>query len=256
MKSSLIGNCSQCKTARERVVSYAQRDEPVLIVGEAGTGREDTAREIHELSNRKDGPFVTLSCPCIPESLARYELFGYPEETRSQKHVRNIGLLAEADSGTVYLDEIESLGARVQSGLLRCIKEHIIQDGDGKSASIDVRIIAGTTDDLAELTSRGKFNEDLFLCFSTYVISLPALREHPEDITLLWDCLSQMLPKPKRLSEKALQVLTAYHWPGNVKEFSHFIERMLDAKTSHPDLVDENDVTDSFEKRGITIQRP
>ncbi len=201
----------------------------VMITGESGTGKDLTARAVHELSSRKSHPFVAINCPTVPEQILESELFGYKKGAFTHATRDRTGLFQEAGGGSIFLDEIGEVSPAIQTKLLRVIQEKEIKPlGDTRTVQVDVRIIASTNRDLAQRMQQGAFREDLFYRLNVLPIELPPLRERPEDIPLIAAHLVQKhctkLQRPeKTLSPELLQAITAYRWKGNVRELENAI---------------------------------
>ncbi|WP_454915103.1 sigma-54-dependent transcriptional regulator [Xanthobacter sediminis] len=216
-----------------RAAQVATFDVPVLIHGETGTGKELLARAIHYSSLRSDRPFFAVNCGAIPDELLESELFGHKKGSFTGAHVTRIGLLDQADGGTILLDEIGDISPAFQVKLLRFLQEGEIRPvGANESKRVNVRVLAATHRDLHGEVGRGRFREDLYYRLSAMVLTLPALRERRGDLPVLaqsiLDALSaQHGKKVKGFSEEALGCMKAYEWPGNVRELQNEITRML-----------------------------
>mgnify|MGYP000864746316 CR=1 FL=1 len=208
----------------------AESDASVMILGESGTGKELFANAIQQLSNRKDGPFIKVNCGALPESLLESELFGHEKGAFTGAIKRRIGRFEAADKGTIFLDEIADITPAMQVKLLRVLQNGELQRVGGESLiKVDVRIIAATNKDLAKEVKEGKFREDLYYRLRVFPISLPALRERPEDIPLLTQhFINRFSARTGRLingiERGALNLMMAYPWPGNVRELENAIE--------------------------------
>ena len=208
-------------------------DVTVLITGESGVGKEVLARYIHEHSSRREAPFVAINCGAIPENLLESEFFGYVGGafTGALKHGKK-GLFETANGGTLFLDEIGDLPLNLQVKLLRALDVgEITRVGDNCSTPVDVRIIAATNKDLANMVRENKFREDFYYRLHVIHFQLPPLRERPEDIRplsmyFLKEC-NRRYGQNKRLSFAVQKVLETYHWPGNIRQLKHMIERMV-----------------------------
>ncbi len=208
----------------------ADSDASVLILGESGTGKELIARAIHFNSARKDKPFVVINCPSIPANLLESELFGHVKGAFTGAIKDRMGKFEQANSGTIFLDEIGDLHEDLQAKLLRVLQEQEFERiGSDKPINVDVRVIAATNQDLRQLMKEKKFREDLFYRLSVVPIQIPPLRERKEDIPFLVDFFLQKYRRGKdfSLSPKALQALMHYNWPGNVRELENLVERMV-----------------------------
>jgi len=208
-------------------------DYPVLITGESGTGKEMVAHAVHELSSRSRKPFVIINCGAIPENLLESELFGHEKGAFTGAVARKIGKFEQADSGTIFLDEIGELPLPLQVKILRCLQEHTIERvGGNKTLVLDVRIIAATNIDLKEAISKGLFREDLYFRLNVLPIRLPPLRERPEDIIMLAHYFLKNEAKELNrghvsFSSDAIAALSSYSWSGNVRELQNSIRRAL-----------------------------
>lgn len=218
----------------ETAKRVAKSDATVFLQGESGTGKELFAKAIHFESNRSAGPFVPINCAAIPETLLESELFGYEQGafTGALKSGKP-GLFELAQGGTLFLDEIGDLPLHLQAKLLRVLEERRVRRlGANKMLSIDVRIIAATNRNLADMTSKGLFREDLYYRLHVIPILLPPLRERKMDIPILAQFFMQKICRMTklsaiRLSASAIGALQAYHWPGNVRELQNVLERAV-----------------------------
>ncbi len=217
----------------------------VLIQGESGTGKELIARTIHHNSDRAQGPFVTVDCGALPETLLESELFGHERGAFTGATALKRGLLEVGRSGTCFLDEIGDMSPAVQARLLRVLQEHEIKRvGGTESIKVDVRVIAATNKDLEALVKAHKFREDLFYRLSVVTLKLPPLRERVSDIPLLAEFFLHKYStvsgkKVERIAPETLALLTAYPWPGNVRELEHAIERAV-ILTQNPTLLPQD----------------
>jgi len=206
----------------------------VLVTGESGTGKELIARAIHYHSPRGNGPFVAVNLSAVPETLIEAELFGYKRGAFTDARNDKTGLFAEADGGTIFLDEIGELAAGLQAKLLRVLQEREIRPlGATKEQSIDVRVVAATNRNLEDLMREGSFREDLYYRLNVIQIALPPLRARPDDIIALAEHFLHKLtvraeqPRILRLSAEAQRALLSFPWPGNVRELENVIERCV-----------------------------
>jgi two-component system response regulator HydG len=208
----------------------APTDSTVLVLGESGTGKELVARYIHELSERSEGPFVSINCGALPETLLESELFGHVKGSFTGAVRDKEGLFTAAGGGTFFLDEIAEMSPSTQVKLLRVLQEReVLPVGGTEPIPVDVRVIAATNRDLDEEMRNGRFRSDLYYRLNVIALHLPPLRERPEDIPLLVEgCLERLAAErgqpPRRLSPPALEVLLAYDWPGNVRELENVLE--------------------------------
>jgi len=208
----------------------AESDSTVLIQGETGTGKELLAHAIHELSPRKGKPFVAINCGALPDTLLESELFGYKAGAFTNAAKDKPGHFAVAEGGTILLDEIGDLSAEFQVRLLRVLQEKTFQPlGATRPVKANVRVVAATNKDLADLVKRGKYRQDLFYRINVICLDLPPLRERKEDIPLLVDHFIRRLKRlhgrpVTGISQEALSILMSYDYPGNIRELKNIIE--------------------------------
>ncbi|MCU0663094.1 MAG: sigma-54 dependent transcriptional regulator, partial [Myxococcota bacterium] len=225
---------SRAMDAVFRLISkVAEYRSTVLITGESGTGKELVAQAIHRASPWRDGPFVAVNCGAIPETLIESELFGHKRGAFTDAHADKPGLFAEAEGGTLLLDEIGELPLSLQVKLLRTLQEGTVRRlGDTKDMHIAVRIVAATVRNLEVEVRAGRFREDLFYRLNVLPVHLPSLRDRPEDIPLLTHhfierCNARLGTKIQGLTHQAEKLLISYAWPGNVRELENTIERAM-----------------------------
>ncbi|HOX03715.1 MAG TPA: sigma-54 dependent transcriptional regulator [Candidatus Paceibacterota bacterium] len=221
--------------AMQRVFRHVQRvadsEATILILGESGTGKELVARALHWQSRRQAAPFVVVDCSAMPEPLLESELFGHRKGAFTGAIHDKKGLFLEADGGTVFLDEVASMSATLQSRLLRVLQEHEIRRvGDNISVPVNVRVVAATNEPLERKVQAGTFREDLYYRLNVIALPLPPLRERREDIPLLVRHFfrSRIRPgqgEPFCVSRRVMAALLAYDWPGNVRELENALER-------------------------------
>ncbi len=217
----------------ERLIArVAPTDSTVLITGESGTGKGVTARRIHELSTRCDGPFLPVNCGAIPENLIESELFGHIKGSFTGADRTRKGLFLQADRGTIFLDEIGELPLALQTKLLHVMEAREVRPvGSEQSRKIDVRIIAATNRDLQAMVAQGRFREDLFFRVSVFQVPMPALRERRDDIAgLIRYVLDQRAvasgSQPElTIDPEAEDLLTSFDWPGNVRQIENVLHR-------------------------------
>ena len=229
----LIGSTDAMKDVFESIRRVARTAATVVIRGESGTGKELVARAIHDLSQRRSRPFVSVNCAALPEGLMEAELFGYERGAFTGATDTKEGRIELAQRGSLFLDEIATLTPALQSKLLRVLEEHaLVRLGGKKSIRVDFRLISATNEDLEEMTRAGRFREDLYYRIHVVPIFLPPLRERVEDIPLLVDyfvkvyCAANHVP-PKRVADEVLQALKRYPWPGNIRELENTVQRMV-----------------------------
>jgi transcriptional regulator with PAS, ATPase and Fis domain len=225
----LIGSTSVMQTLRERVERVAVTDFTVLVEGESGTGKELVARQVHELSRRRNGPFVAVNCAAVVETLLEAELFGIEERTATGVRGRR-GKFEHADGGTLFLDEVSDLSLSAQAKLLRVIQDLAVERVGGQGARrVNTRIIAATNRPLAELTVRGLFRTDLYYRLSGVEIHVPPLRSRRDDIPELARYFLDRHRQARELalSPQAEEALNLHSWPGNVRELERLMERAV-----------------------------
>ncbi len=212
--------------------TVAPTDSTILLSGESGTGKEVLARYIHELSGRSEGPFFSINCGALPESLLESELFGHVKGAFTGAVKDKEGLLVAARGGTFFLDEIGEMSPATQVRLLRALQEReVIPVGATEPVAVDVRIVAATNRDLEEEIRKGTFRSDLYYRLNVIALHLPPLRERKEDVPLLARHFLEKAAKagqraePVTLSEDAMEGLLSYDWPGNVRELENALER-------------------------------
>jgi transcriptional regulator with PAS, ATPase and Fis domain len=238
----MIGSSLAIKRVRERIERVAATDFTVLIEGASGTGKELVARQIHELSRRRKGPFVPVNCAAIVETLLEAELFGIEERTATGVRGRR-GKFEHAHDGTLFLDEVSDLSAAAQAKLLRAIQDLSIERvGGGGARRIDTRIIVATNRPLADLVEQGKFRVDLFYRLNGIDVQVPPLRERKDDILeLAAYFLDRCRPvRSLTLTAAVADALLAYDWPGNVRELERVMERAIALAAA--DIVDLDDL--------------
>ena len=225
----IVGSSVGIRGVRARMERVAATDFTVLIEGESGVGKELVARQIHELSPRRHGPFVAVNCAAIVETLLEAELFGIEERTATGVRGRR-GKFENAHDGTLFLDEVGDLSLAAQAKLLRALQEMSVERVGGNGARpIDTRIIAATNQPLSDLVGRGKFRLDLYYRLHGVGIGVPPLRERPDDIIELAEYFLALHRdfRRMRLSQAAADALVAYRWPGNVRELQRVIEHAI-----------------------------
>jgi DNA-binding NtrC family response regulator len=230
---NIIGASPAMQQMFEVVQQVAPTRATALIRGETGTGKELIAHAIHNLSPRKNGPFIAVHAAALTSTLLESELFGHEKGAFTGAVERRIGRFELADGGTLFLDEVGEIEPAMQVKILRVLEERAFERvGGQKTISVDLRLIAATNKDLKKLVNEGKFRDDLFYRLSVVSVSLPPLRERREDIPLLANAFlgqcSRDNSKPVReMTPEALNVLMAYDWPGNVRELRNTIEQMV-----------------------------
>jgi two-component system response regulator PilR (NtrC family) len=240
----LIGESPQMRKVYDLIKRVAQTKTNILITGESGTGKELVAKAIHELSPRRDRPFVVINCAGIPESLIESELFGYKKGAFTGANTDKEGLFEIADGGTVFLDEVGELSPTIQVKLLRVIQERTFTAVGGvKEKSVDVRFISATNRDLEKEVINRNFREDPYFRLNVIHVTVPPLRKREGDLRLLADYFLEKysldLGKDiKKISAYAMDLLQGYSFPGNVRELENIIERSVALETSNIVLPD------------------
>ena len=227
------GSCPSIRQLASSVEKVAKTDSTVLILGETGTGKEITARMVHKLSHRAGRRMVAVNCAAIPDTLIESELFGYEKGAFTGANSNRVGLIEAADGGTLFLDEIGELPLSAQARLLRFIQEgEIRRIGSVTSKRVSVRLICATHRELAELSSRNEFRQDLYYRINVLRLEIPPLRARGRDVRDMAEWFAEHLARKmgvldRKLTEEALHSIENYPWPGNVRELEHAIERGL-----------------------------
>jgi DNA-binding NtrC family response regulator len=237
----------------------ANSDVTVLITGESGTGKEVLARAIHAESRRNPGPFLSLNCAALPETLLESELFGHTRGSFTGAVKDKTGLFAAAADGTFFLDEISETSPAIQAKLLRVLEEKEFTPlGATKALSSDVRLIAATNADLLQRVERGAFRADLFYRLNVFSIHIPPLRERRDDIELLATHFIRRhaakldLPE-KYLNDSALEILKQYSWPGNVRQLENLLERTV--MLTHGDIIELEDLPNEIKNTADAMNK-
>jgi len=230
---AMIGSSRKMAQIKKDILLYASTDSSVLIVGESGTGKEIAARAIHEASNKSKGPFVKVNCAAIPRDLIESELFGHIKGAFTGAAQSRKGAFLQAKDGILFLDEIGDLPFDLQAKLLHAVEEKTITPiGAEKPIPVAIKIISATNRDIATMISESKFREDLYYRLNTVCLSMPALREKPDDINeLVMFFIKKFCREFNRpvlkVDSKVMYIFEHYPWPGNVRELSNVIERAV-----------------------------
>ena len=230
---NIVGRSSPMQEIFATVMRVAPTRATVLLAGESGVGKDLIARAIHFHSPRRDRPLVKINCTALPENLMESELFGYEKGAFTGANVSKPGKFEQADTGTVFLDEIGDVPPSVQVKLLRVLQEREFERlGSNKTRHIDVRVIAATNQDLRAALEQGTFREDLYYRLNVVPIEIPPLRERKQDIPFLAEhCVEKLAgdtgSRVESITQAAIERLMTYHWPGNVRELENVIERSL-----------------------------
>ena len=233
-RRAIVGTSLAWRRMMEVIGQAAPSDATVLLLGESGTGKELLARALHESSGRASRPFVAVNCAAIPETILEAELFGYEKGAFTGASARREGRFEAAHGGTLFLDEIGEIPRAVQVKLLRALQEGEIErlGAAGRTTPVDLRVVAATNKDLPALVRSGHFREDLYYRLHVIAVTVPALRDRPDDIPLLVEHFLQVYraknAKPiDGCTRQALDLLLGYGWPGNVRELENAIERAV-----------------------------
>lgn len=254
--NQIVGHSPQIQEVIKVIERIADTDSTVLILGESGTGKELVARALHFNSKRRYAPFVPINCSALPEYLLESELFGHRKGAFTGAIRDKKGLFEEADGGTIFLDEIGTMSPVLQSRLLRVLQEgEMRRVGDNAPIYVNVRVVAATNEPLAKRVKEGKFREDLYYRLNVIPITLPPLRERKEDIPLLIshflkNKVHSVTGKPFKLTKLTLDALTAYDYPGNVRELENAIERAC--ALSETEIIRFNDLPPAIQQYAKT----
>ena len=242
----VVGKSPGFKQAIELAKRVSSSQANILITGESGSGKEVVAKAVHELGDKKDGPFIAINCSAIPENLLESELFGHAKGSFTGANDKKIGLFEEANKGTIFLDEIGDLSLPLQAKLLRVLQERKIKRiGENQFRDISARIICATHKDLKNEVKEGRFREDLYFRLNVIPITMPPLRERKEDIIPLSEYFLKKFSlmnhsSVKGFTKEALLQLENYSWKGNVRELENAIERAV--VLANADLIDSSDL--------------
>jgi len=244
--NSIIGSSSAMQKVMKMVERIAKNNITTLLLGESGTGKEVLAKAIHSLSDRDDKPFVAINCASIPENLLESELFGYEKGAFTGANKQTIGKIECANGGTLFLDEIGDMPLALQAKMLRFLQERQIERIGGRTdISVDIRVICATHRDLSGMITAEQFREDLFYRINEICINIPALRDRDADVILLAKTLLnqfnlELKTRIKGFTPKALQALTTYPWPGNIRELQNKIKSAV--IMSDANYIDDSDL--------------
>ena len=256
---NVIGKSDKIKRVLDQAIQAAGTDASVYIEGESGTGKELIARIVHAASPRKDKPFVVINCAAIPDTLFESELFGFEKGAFTGAENRKEGFFAQANGGSFFLDEISEMPLFMQSKLLRVAQEgEFYPLGSNKIVTVDARLISTSNRNLRAEVDNGNFREDLFYRLHVIAIKLPPLRERKEDIPLLANYFLKKFcrksnKKIKGFSTEAMQMLSLYSWPGNIRELRNEIESAV--VMARKDVISEDNILRSYKER-ITPLKP
>ena len=237
-KKRLMGNSQAIQNTMNQVYKVAATSASILLTGETGAGKEFIAKIIHDLSDRRNQPFITIDCTTIPENLIESELFGHEKGSFTSASSLQKGKFESASKGTVFLDEIGELSLHLQKKLLRVLQENTItRVGGNKEISIDIRVIAATNRNLDEMVANKSFRQDLYYRLNVVNIKVPPLRARKTDIITLAEYFLQKFCSeykkcPQNYSNESVDAMLAYDWPGNVRELIHRVQRAVIMSTS------------------------
>ena len=238
LRFGIIGNTEELNRAIDVAMQVAPTDLSVLVTGESGVGKESFPQIIHQFSRRKHGPYIAVNCGAIPEGTIDSELFGHEKGAFTGAISDRNGYFAEANGGTIFLDEVGELPLSTQARLLRVLETgEYIKVGSSKVQKTDVRIVAATNVDFSEAIAEGRFREDLYYRLNTVPIKVPPLRERPNDIPLLFrkfaaDFAEKYHMPAIQLNDAARQLLVAYSWPGNIRQLKNITEQISIIETN------------------------
>lgn len=254
LRFGIIGNTEELNRAIDVAMQVAPTDLSVLVTGESGVGKESFPQIIHQFSRRKHGPYIAVNCGAIPEGTIDSELFGHEKGAFTGAISDRNGYFAEANGGTIFLDEVGELPLSTQARLLRVLETgEYIKVGSSKVQKTDVRIVAATNVDFSEAIAEGRFREDLYYRLNTVPIKVPPLRERPNDIPLLFrkfaaDFAEKYHMPAIQLNDAARQLLVAYSWPGNIRQLKNITEQISIIETNR-------DITPEILRNYLPVQQ-
>lgn len=261
-----VGRSGGFKNVCQLITKASKSKVTVLLLGETGVGKEVVAKGLHASSDRREGPFVAVNCACIPPDLIEAELFGVEKGAYTGATQSREGKFERASKGTIFLDEVIELSPRAQATLLRVLQEGELERvGDSKVRRIDIRVVAATNEDLETAVKDGRFRADLFYRLNVYPVHIPPLRDRTEDIPLLIEHFLEKYhtlynKRTQGVTDKALQSLLMYKWPGNIRELENMVERgviltdnnhSIDMESFFPSLAEPSHPLNVINGRGL-----
>ena len=259
----IIGHSPALEAVLEQVECVAPTDSTVLIQGETGTGKELIARAIHNISSRCGRPFIKLNCAAIPFDLLESELFGHEKGAFTGAIAQKVGRFELADKGTLFLDEVGDIPLALQPKLLRVLQEQEFERlGSTRTHQVDVRLVAATNRDLADMVKRSAFRSDLYYRLNVFPIPLPPLRARWEDIPALVEHFVEIYARRmgkqiEHIPPETMFALSSYQWPGNIRELQNFVERSVilsSGNVLHPPLAGLKGTTETESLGAITLE--
>jgi transcriptional regulator with GAF, ATPase, and Fis domain len=257
----IAGSSPSILSVLEKIKKVSLSDASVLITGESGTGKELVARAIHNNSYRKEGPMVVINCGAIPGELLESELFGHEKGAFTGAHRARRGKFEIADKGTIFLDEIGDMSPKLQVKLLRAIQERKVERVGGEELiDVDIRIVSATHIDLGLAIEKKKFRQDLFYRLNVIPFEIPPLRARTDDIPDLTDHFQKKIVKRNRhykiktISDKAMEIMKGYSWPGNIRELENLMERI--AVLVEDDIIEPVSLPDYFKTYSDSVAAP
>ena len=256
----IVGQSKEMKDVFAKIQRAAPVDSTVLVLGESGTGKELVAQALHHNSNRKKGPFVAVNCAAVPATLVESELFGHVRGAFTGATDKRMGRFEQADGGTLFIDEIGDFEIGLQAKLLRVLETLTLTPvGGHEDRKVNVRVLAATSRDIRKMVENGTFREDLFYRLNVVTITLPPLRDRPDDIAILVEhFLKEISEKkhtaPKKISPEVMRRFQQYRWPGNVRELRNTLESMM--VLAEGDLLTERDLPERIAEASHEVAVP
>ena len=256
----IVGQSKEMKDVFAKIQRAAPVDSTVLVLGESGTGKELVAQALHHNSNRKKGPFVAVNCAAVPATLVESELFGHVRGAFTGATDKRMGRFEQADGGTLFIDEIGDFEIGLQAKLLRVLETLTLTPvGGHEDRKVNVRVLAATSRDIRKMVENGTFREDLFYRLNVVTITLPPLRDRPDDIAILVehflrDISASKHTAPKKISPEVMRRFQQYRWPGNVRELRNTLESMM--VLAEGDLLTERDLPERIAEASHEVAVP